>query len=63
MKVIRSGLVHLGRDSEEKREYMGGDLPWGVSDLSHRLGAPVLGSYTGEMSLLGLLESWDLKEG
>ena len=43
----------LGGDSEEKGEYTGRDLPWGVSGESHRLGALVLGSYTGKMSPLG----------
>lgn len=35
---------------------MGRYPPWEVRKLSHRLGALVLGSYTGETSLLGWLE-------
>ena len=31
VKVIRYEPVPPGRDSEKKRDYMGGDLPWGVS--------------------------------
>ena len=50
----------LNGDSEEKGEYMVGDPPWGVSSESHRLGAPVLGFYTGAMNPLGWLEfCWD----
>lgn len=42
----------LGRDSEEKDDYMGRHLPWGVSDLSQRLGAAVLVFYMEEKNLL-----------
>lgn len=59
-KAIRLGPVPLNGDSEEKGEYMVGDPRWGVSSESHRLGAPVLGFYTGEMNPLGWLEfCWD----
>ena len=51
-EVIRSGAVLLGGGSEEKGGYVGRDPPWGVSSLSHLLGAPALGSYTGKMSPL-----------
>ena len=51
-KVIRLGPVLLEGDSEEKGDYMGRDPHWGVSGLRHRLGTPLLGSYTGEMSPL-----------
>ena len=38
----------LGRDSEEKDDYMSRHPPWGVSDLSQRLGASVLEFYMEE---------------
>ena len=39
------------------KETLHGQIPpWEVSRLSHRLGALVLGSYTGEINLLGWLE-------
>lgn len=41
--AIRLGPVPLRGDSEEERDYMGRNTPWGVSRLSHRLGVPVLG--------------------
>ena len=54
----------LEGDSEEKGEYAVWHPPLGVSSESHRLGAPVLGSYTGERSPIGWLENhWDLQEG
>ena len=31
VKVVRYEPVTPGRDSEKKGDYMGGDLPWGVS--------------------------------
>lgn len=36
---------------------MGKDAPWGVSSFSHRLGAPVLGSYTGRQAPLADLRT------
>ena len=42
--MIKSEPVPLGGDSEEKGDYMGRDLAWGVSSSSHKLGAPVLES-------------------
>ena len=54
--MIRSGPVPLGGDSEEKRDYKSGHVPWGVSGLSHRVGLPVLGPYMEETSPLGWLE-------
>ena len=66
--MIRSGPVPLKGDTEEKRDYIGGDPPWGVSSSSHRLGISLLGSNTGETGpwlaggLLGLTggvwEAW-----
>ena len=50
--MIGLGLVPLGGDSEEKGGCMGRHPPWGVSGSSHRLGAPVLGSYVEETSPL-----------
>ena len=58
-EVIGSGHMPLGRDSEEKDDYMGRHLPWGVSNLSQRLGASVLEFYMEEKNLLlvrGLLQ-------
>lgn len=46
----------LREDSEEKRDYMGGNPPWAVSGLSHPLGTPVLGSDTRKMSPFASLE-------
>ena len=40
--TIRSGVVLLGGNSEEKRDYTGRDPSWGKSGLSHILGAPLL---------------------
>ena len=57
-EAIRSGLLLLGGDSEDEGDYMGGDPPWGVSGLSHILGASALGSDTRKMSPLGRLEGW-----
>lgn len=57
--MIGSGHTPLGRDSEEKDDYVGRHLPWGVSDLSQRLGASVLEFYMEEKNLLlvrGLLQ-------
>ena len=51
VEVIRLGPVPPGEDSEEKGDYMGGDLPWGVSSLRHILGAPDLRSDKGKMTL------------
>ena len=62
-KVIRSGPVPLGRDSEEKGDYTDRHPPWGVSGSS-QTGLPSPGSYTGETSTLGLLEDhWDKQKG
>ena len=55
-KVIRSGLVPQGGESEEKGDYMDGNPPWGVSSLSHILGAPDLASNKRKTSPLGWLE-------
>lgn len=46
----------LGGDSEEKGYYTSGDPSWGVSGLSHIVGSPALGPYTGNMRHLGWLE-------
>lgn len=62
--MIRLGPVPLRGDSEEKEDYTGRYLPWGVSSSSHRLDAPVLGSYTGKTSPRAWLEDcWDQQEG
>ena len=46
----------MGGASEEEGDYrVGGDPPWGVSDLSHILGAPALASNTGKTRPLGWL--------
>ena len=50
---IRSEPVPLGRDSEEKRDYIGGDAPWEVSGSSHILSAPALGSDKEKTNPLG----------
>ena len=42
----------LWEESEEKRVYTGGNLPWGVKSSSHILGAPVMGSNTEKRSPL-----------
>lgn len=57
--MIGSGPVPLGGDSEEKGDNMerGGmdiHLLWGRSGKSHKLDAPVLRSYTGEISPLAV---------
>ena len=57
-ETIRSGLVPLGGDSEEKGDYTSRDSPWGVSVSSHILGAPVLGSKPGKTRSLGWLDSY-----
>lgn len=58
--MISLGPVSLARDLEEKGDYMGRDLSWGVNNSSHRLGIPVLVSYRGETNPLGYLEGlWD----
>ena len=54
--MIRLGPVSLGGDSEEKGDYMGRDPPWGVSDSSYILDAPVLWSATRKKSPLSWLE-------
>ena len=38
--MIRLGPVPLEGDSEEERNYTGGDLSRGVSSSSHMLGVP-----------------------
>lgn len=49
--------VSLGRDSEEKGEYVGKRGTYsGVNGWSHRLGPSVLGSYLEEASPLSQLE-------
>ena len=59
--MIGSGPVPLGGDSEEKGDNMEGGgmdihLLWGKSSKSHKLDAPVLWSYTGEISPSGCSE-------
>ena len=44
-------------DLEEKREYTGSDMLWGVSSLDHILGATVLGSNTGRARSLNTFEN------
>lgn len=56
-KVTKSGPVLLGRDSQEKGEYMGVHWPWRVSSLGHRQGFLLFGSHTGKTSLLSWLEN------
>lgn len=53
---IRSEPVPLGRDSEEKRDYIGGDAPWEVSGSSHILSVPALGSDKEKTNALGWLK-------
>ena len=53
IKVIRSGHVPLGEDTEEKGDYIGRNLPLRVSGQSHRLSTPALGPYTREINTLG----------
>lgn len=48
--MIRLGPVPLEGDSEEERNYTGGDLSRGVSSSSHMLGVPAQGSGTGNLS-------------
>ena len=55
-KAIRPGPMPVGRDSEEKGDYMGGDPPWEVSGSSHTLGVPALGSDTGKINPFQWLE-------
>ena len=57
-EVIRWGPMPLGRDSEEKVDYVGGDPPWGESHLMHILGVPNLGYNTRKTSPLVWLEDW-----
>lgn len=57
--MAESESVSLGGDSEEKGDNMerGGmdiHLLWGRSGKSHKLDAPVLRSYTGEISPLAV---------
>lgn len=49
-EVIGLGPVPLEGDSEEKRDFTGRDLSWGVSSSSHMLGVPAQGSGTGKLS-------------
>ena len=49
-EAISFGPVPLGGDSEEKGDYTGRYPPWGISSLSHTLGAQVLGTDTRKMS-------------
>lgn len=55
-KAIGLGPLPLEGDSEAKGDWTGREPPWGVSGSSHRLGAPVLGSYVRETSPVGWLE-------
>ena len=48
--MIRLGPVPLEGDSEEKRNYTGGDLSRGVGSSSHMLRVPAQGSGTGNLS-------------
>ena len=43
----------LGEDSEEKGDYMGGDLSWRVSGSSHILAISALGRNKGKLRPLG----------
>lgn len=45
--MIRLEPMPQREDSEEKGGYKGRDLPWRVRGSNQRLGAPILGSYTG----------------
>lgn len=47
----------LGEDSEEKGDYMGGDLSWRVSGSSHILSAQALRPNTRNISSLCCLEA------
>ena len=53
--MIRSGLVSLEVDLQEKADYRGGESSWRGSGSSHILGVPALGSDTGNS-----LASWAL---
>lgn len=44
-------------EAEEAEDCPGRNLPWSVSWLSHRPGAPVLGPYVEETELPGCMEN------
>ena len=69
--MIRLEPMPHREDSEEKGGYKGRDLPWRVRGSNQRLGAPILGSYTGgggglvggqQRLTVGLREIWTYEE-
>lgn len=58
--MIRLGACHQEYPQRKRGDSTGRDLPWGVSSANHRLGIPLLASYTGETS--PSLAGWELLE-
>ena len=56
-EAIKLEPLLVGEDSEQKGDYMGGDLSWGVSGSSHILSAQALGPNTGNTGSLCCLEA------
>ena len=62
-EAIRSGPATLGGNREEEGSTEAQRSFLGSEQLDHIRGAPVLGSYTGEMSPIDWLEDhWDSQE-